>query len=577
MKYIYSILIVLSLAVEARAQVFPPDFLCVRNDSLFWELPTNTCGAFNSYEIFFSPNPNGPYTLLSSINNDAETNYFHSNPLGETFYFYMQTNANCPGEQVLHSDTLNNESPTPSPISAVTVTGNQVIVDWLSSTSPEVTNYIIYRTSPNGTLPVDTVDADANTYIDLASNPGNKVESYFILAMDACGNTSIFDLPHFTIFIESAYTPCGRIIDLKWNRYQNWLNGIDKQELWMSTNNSSFSLQEELSVSDSTYIFTETNDGDTYCFYIKATERISGIESFSNVNCLNVDFVEPVRSLFLKNASVNDANQVELTWQWNDDAEVASVAFMERAEGDNFSTIDSYTPASSIDSEITQIVNGADPTSNKHFYQLKSIDDCDSTNLSNEVLTVHLLGVAQANQTNLLNWTPFERADGNIDSYEIYRKVGGISSYIETVDGMTTTFTDPIDISNPGEANVCYYIIANATVTDPDGFEIAIASQSNTFCVVQLSDILVPNAFIPDGINKEFKPRIVFVEEAIGYDLQIFDRWGKKIFESTAPDQGWTGRKGFSYYPSGVYIYLIRLEQANGRRVEKRGSVALIR
>jgi CHU domain-containing protein len=576
-RLIFYILVFLFLSNEIQAQVFPPDFLCVRNDSLFWELPTNNCGTFNSYDIFISQNQTGPFTLLTSISNETETTFFHNNPLGATFYFYMQTNANCPGEQVLQSDTLNNESPTPSPISVVTVSGNQTIVNWLSSTSPEVTNYIIYRTSPIGALPVDTVDASTNTYVDLFANPENKAESYFILAMDACGNTSIFDVPHFTIFVESTYTTCGRNINLKWNKYRNWSNGVDKQELWISTNNSSFSLLEEISVSDSTFTFTETNDGDTYCFYIKAIERITGIESYSNIDCLTVDFVEPVRSLFLKNVSVNEANQVELTWQWNDDAEVAKVDFMQREENGDFSIIDVYTPPPSINSEITQSVNSADPTATKHFYQITSFDDCDSTNLSNEVSTIHLLGAAQPNQTNLLTWTPFDRADGTIESYDIYRIVDGIDNFVETVNGMTTTFTDPIDISNPGEANVCYYIVANATVIDPDGFELTIASQSNTFCVIQFSDILVPNAFIPDGFSKEFKPRVVFVEAAINYSLQIFDRWGQKIFESADPNQGWTGRDGFSYYPSGVYIYIIRLEQGNGRIVEKKGSVALIR
>ena len=577
MRFVFSIVVIFFIAFDAKTQVFPPDFQCVRNDSLFWEVPVNSCGTFNSYEIFVSSNSNGPFTLLASISNSASTNYFHSNPLGETFYFYLQTNADCPGEQVLQSDTLNNEPPNPSPISNVTVNGNQVEINWIGSTSPEVTNYIIYRTTVNGTLPVDTVDASPNTYIDFAANPNGKSETYFILAMDSCENTSVFDLPHFTIFLESTYDPCERNIHLNWNRYRNWINGVDKQELWMSVNNGGFILLEELPSSDSTYVFTETNDGDSYCFYIKAEEKNTGIESFSNIPCLSLNIVESVRTLFLKNISVNDANQVEFTWQWNSDAEVASVEFRERSEGEDFITFDTYNPPASIDDESFRSTVGADPTSNKHFYQIKSIDDCEGTKLSNEVPAIHLTGVAQINQTNLLTWTPFERPDGSIEYYDIYRIVDGFSSYIETVNGMTTLFSDPIDISNPAEAQVCYYIVANARVTNPAGVEMSIASQSNTACVTQLSDILVPNAFVPEGINKEFKPRIVFAEELVNYDLQIFDRWGKKVFESQDHDTGWNGRNGFFYYPAGVYIYSIRITQANGRMVEKRGNVVLIR
>ncbi len=577
MRFLFSIIVVLFFSLEVRAQILPPDFQCVRNDSLIWELPINSCGAFIAYDIYISTNENGPYTLLTSINNPSIGTYFHNNPSGETFYFYLQTNADCPGEPILQSDTLDNNQPIFSPITNVSVSNNQVEINWLSSTSDEVTNYIIYRTTPIGSLPLDTVDASQNTYIDLTANPQGKIESYFILAMDICGNTSIFDLPHFTIFLQSDYTPCGRSIHLNWNKYRNWLNGIEKQQIWISTNNSSFSLLTELSNSDSSYVFTETNDGDSYCFFIKATEHITGLESISNTHCLNLDIFEPVRTLFLKNVSVNNDNLVELTWLWNDDAEVNEVEFLERAKNESFNTLSSYTLPAIIDTETTQVANGSDPTPDQRFYQVKSIDDCDSLRYSNEVASIHLLGLARNNQTNQLSWTPFDRVEGTIENYDIYRIVDGISSYVETVDGTTTLFSDPVDISNPAEANICYYVIANASIVLPDGSEMSIASQSNTICVNQLSDILAPNAFVPEGFNKEFKPRIVFIEETIDYNMQIFDRWGKKVFESDNASQGWTGNNGHFYYPAGVYVYIIRITQISGRVVEKRGTLALIR
>ncbi len=559
-----------------KAQVFPPDFQCVRNDTLFWENSVNTCGGFNSYDIFFSPNINGPYNLLTSVTDPTDTNFFHSNPIGETFYYFMQGNFNCPGEPILSSDTLDNKSPLPSPITLVTVNGNLVEVSWISSGSPEVTNYIVYRTSPIGSVPVDTISANLNNYIDLNSTPEDQSESYFILAMDPCGNTSVFDLPHFTVFVQSSVDMCAKSILLNWNKYKNWTNGIDNQEVWVSVNSGPFSLEAILSNQESTYLFDNTNDGDEYCFYLKTTEQNTGFESFSNAHCLTLDIVEPVRDLFLKNVNVNDANEVELTWQWNNDAEVNAVEFSERAIDGNFSPIDSYNPSSSISVETDRILNGADPISGPRFYQVKSIDDCDSINISNEVSSIHLVAEAQANQTNLLNWTAFERPDGIVNDYDIYRIVGGISSYVETVQGNTTVFSDAVDISDPDEARICYYVVANAVVTNPDGIDMNISSQSNTFCVEQLSDILAPNAFAPEGVNKEFKPRIVF-GETVDYQMQIFDRWGKKIFATDNQDEGWIGRDGFFYYPAGVYVYIIRITQTNGRVVEKKGSVALIR
>lgn len=576
MRLLVFILLICTWSTELKAQVFPPDFQCVRNDTLFWEIPTNTCGTFNSYDIYVSTSVNGPFNLLSSQTNINATFFFHNNPTGETFYYYMESNYNCPGQTTLQSDTLNNESPTRSPITLVTVDNSIVEVSWTASNSPEVTSYIIYRTSPIGALPIDTVDVNLNNYIDFASNPDDQSESYFILAMDACGNTSVFDLPHFSIFINSTLDVCDQRIDLTWNKYRNWTNGIADQELWLDVNNTGFTLLETLSETDSTYAFDATNDGDTYCFYIKTKEANTGQESFSNVHCLSVDIVEPVRELYLQNASVTDDNEVVLTWQWNQDAEVAAVEFLERANGGNAATIASYTPGNSLGVVVNRTIDAADPTQAPRFYRVNTIDDCDTMQLSNEVATIHLTGIAQENQTNLINWTAFERADGTVDAYDIFRTVDGIRSYVATVDGTTTTFTDPVDISNAAEANVCYTIQANARVLSPDSTELSILSQSNTYCIEQLSDILVPNAFAPEGLNKEFMPRIVF-GETVDYQMEIFDRWGKRIFVSTDQLIGWAGRDGFFYYPSAVYVYTIRIVQANGRTVEKRGNVVLIR
>lgn len=573
----FSLLFFLLFTGAALAQINAPDLQCVRNDTLFWELPVNTCGPFNSYEIFFSSDAGGPFNSLANITNPAETFFFHNNPAGETFYYYMVTNANCPGEPQLTSITLNNESPERSPIDFVSVNNGLVEIQWTPSTSPEVTNYIIYRTSPIGALPIDTVDASFTQYLDLTSTPGGQSESYFVLAMDACGNTSVFDLPHFTVFLETTVDACDRSIQLDWNRYRNWTQGIQEQEVWISTNNAPFELLTSLSAEDSTYTFEDTNDGNFYCFYINAIAAGTAVVSNSNTRCLTLNIVEPVRDFFLENVSVTDDNEVEFTWTWNDDAEVANVAFEEGASSGALSILGSYDPGNNLNIQTSRIAPQADPTQGKRFYRLVATDDCDSTVNSNIVPSIFLMGTPLANQSNQLDWTALERAETIVDDYDLYRIVDGSASYMATVESTVTQYIDAgIDITNPDEANICYYIVANARVTNPAGEEISIASQSNTTCVEQFSNIIVPNAFVPEGVNKEFRPRLVFGTE-VEYEMIIFDRWGKQIFVSTNPTQGWTGRDGFFYYPAGVYTYIIRITQTNGRMVEKKGVVALLR
>ena len=81
-RIIYSSLFVM-LSFSVKAQVFPPDLQCVVNDTLVWQIPNNNCGTFNSYEIFFSANLNGPYQSLAIITDQNQTNFYHNNPTGQ--------------------------------------------------------------------------------------------------------------------------------------------------------------------------------------------------------------------------------------------------------------------------------------------------------------------------------------------------------------------------------------------------------------------------------------------------------------------------------------------------------------
>lgn len=564
------------LSFCTKAQVFPPDFECVANDTLVWQLPVNNCGTFNAYAIYFSAAANGPYQLLAVIVNQNQTEYYHNNPTGAAWYYYMVSDFDCPGEPVLTSDTLDNLPPGIPHIKSVSVNGGNVEINWQASPSPEVSHYIIYRATPLGVLPIDTVSAFFTSYIDTGASPKSKSESYYIIATDECGNTSVFDLPHFTIYVDDIVDPCERTIALNWNLYKNWPTGIESQELWYSVNGSIPTLLENLSGTDSSYIFKNTNDGDTYCFFIKATETGIGELSYSNEHCIDLDVVEPVRELFLKNVSVNAANQVELTWFWNNDAEIKTVNFEGFYEGDNVIYTESFQPVYPLSIENFRTLNDFDPSRNKINFSISTIDDCDSLFRSNDGSTIFLSGIPFEDYTNSIRWTDFDMEGATALEYDIFRVVSGVETFVVTVDAGTTDYIDEVDVLKEAEANVCYYVVADAVVELPGGIEEQVSSRSNTICVEQFSQIISPNAFAPDGINKEFKPVIVFGETA-AYQMVIYDRWGRKIFETQNRDEGWTGKDGLQLYPSGVYAFYIKIQQASGKIVEDKGTVILLR
>ena len=128
----------------------------------------------------------------------------------------------------------------------------------------------------------------------------------------------------------------------------------------------------------------------------------------------------------------------------------------------------------------------------------------------------------------------------------------------------TTTFSDAVDAGNESESNVCYYVVANAEVILPDGGIEMIESTSNIACIEQLTSIIAPNAFAPQGRNQIFKPFVIF-GETVDYQLTIYNRWGELLFETKDINQGWNGKYKGKIQPMGAYVFRVKIIQQSGR------------
>jgi gliding motility-associated-like protein len=88
----------------------------------------------------------------------------------------------------------------------------------------------------------------------------------------------------------------------------------------------------------------------------------------------------------------------------------------------------------------------------------------------------------------------------------------------------------------------------------------------------------LPNAFTPngDGSNDVFLP--VFKGEVFEqFHLKIYSRWGKLVFESSSPNQGWNGTIDGASLPSDVYIFVMDYRFTDGRSGQESGDITLLR
>jgi len=88
----------------------------------------------------------------------------------------------------------------------------------------------------------------------------------------------------------------------------------------------------------------------------------------------------------------------------------------------------------------------------------------------------------------------------------------------------------------------------------------------------------MPNAFTPngDGVN-DFIEVYGNQNEFIYLSIQIYDRWGEKVFQSNDSGFKWDGTYKGTPLPPGVYVYLLNITFRNGQSISNKGGITLIR
>lgn len=96
--------------------------------------------------------------------------------------------------------------------------------------------------------------------------------------------------------------------------------------------------------------------------------------------------------------------------------------------------------------------------------------------------------------------------------------------------------------------------------------------------ILPCENVFFPNAFTPnnDGLNDVFKATIFGA--LADYKLNIYNRFGQLIFQTSDPAKGWDGTLSGIRQPGDVYAWICLYRWASGKKNdEKSGTVVLIR
>jgi gliding motility-associated-like protein len=90
-----------------------------------------------------------------------------------------------------------------------------------------------------------------------------------------------------------------------------------------------------------------------------------------------------------------------------------------------------------------------------------------------------------------------------------------------------------------------------------------------------IEGVKFPNCFSPDGDG--INDYLVFQNSGISsFSLEVFNRWGVKVFETVAPKVNWDGRTSAGeLVAAGTYFYILKAS-SELNDYDKRGSVTIL-
>lgn len=469
--------------------------------------------------------------------------------------------------------------PNYSSVSIDTLTGNPILT-WSVNRSSDTYGYVIYKTNADGFLvEIDTVFGRYSTkYTDLVF--ADTVYSYSIAAFDFCFTdatpptyqTSAKGKIHSSMVLKAENQDCTNEVILKWTPYIGWDKNLAQYFIWAKIDGKAWKIL------DSTQSITKTVLVDYNKEYIYAVQAIhtNGATSFSVKDTLFITGPTQPTINYFSLASVTGKSiefKYQLTREYSELSHVRIEKWNPKKE-----RFEKLVDVPTTSDYLIATDNDVVVKENTYTYRGVLVDKCGRDGvISNEVTTILLkVETDQTNQRNFLFWTEYIGFQGEIYSYEIYRSVNGVfdTNPIAILPTNQRTYQDDVSSLYTESGEICYYIKANE---GSNLYQNPLASNSNIVCVAIEPLVYIPTAFTPGGHNPIYKPYVSF-SDVNSFQFSIVDRLGREVFYSTDPTIGWDGNhKNGEQAATGVYVYVLRIQDGLKQDMEFRGHLTLLR
>ncbi|MFN8115311.1 MAG: gliding motility-associated C-terminal domain-containing protein [Bacteroidia bacterium] len=190
------------------------------------------------------------------------------------------------------------------------------------------------------------------------------------------------------------------------------------------------------------------------------------------------------------------------------------------------------------------------------------------TNTSNGCSSTATVNVVQSTVTASISATPTDGISPLTVNFDGSGSTGATSYSWNFGDGNVAGNVNPSNIFTTGGSYTVTLIASASPCSDTATIVITV----NDGLTLEIPNVFTPNG---DGSNDIFTIKSTGVKEI---SLQIFNRWGQKLYEFTGPKASWDGKvpNGGSA-PEGTYFYFVKATGFDEKEIEQNGTVNLFR
>jgi gliding motility-associated-like protein len=387
---------------------------------------------------------------------------------------------------------------------------------------------------PNGSTTLITTDKISNF----------ELFRYRILASDKCGGEEEFAYEAISTIRLRTNTSKGKNT-LVWNILNDL--GFVNYTIYKDGN----ILRTITNINATTYEDTDVKCGQEYCYRIEANTNEGTTKSISATQCISVSRESNPKPVAQFVANVVN-NSIEIRWQVPTESKAQTTFLLRTDEKGNATRIQVPNIPPFIDTS-------ADLINKDYCYKLFYIDECGNAAPESSIACPIRLALTEQDNEVILNWVA----------------TGASNVVLEKLDERGNPYR-MIPTSGNSLTEPKLQLDRQLTRYRMRGIVNGILIYSNIVSIRVNAQLQYPNAFSPnnDGLNDTFGIKGSFIND---FHLQIFNRWGTLVYESTDINAIWDGRFNGELVPEGAYILTIEGRDTIGKKVSERTVLTVVK